>query len=348
MKKMTRIMSSVLLASAMLLLAACGNGGAKDKLVISTWGLGEDVLWADVYEPFEEQYNVEIVLETGTTPERYTKLESNPNSEVDVIELSQKAAADGYAAGLFETPDYTNIPNTQDLIPSAQKIIKDGSGTPYVINSIGIIYDQAAVGFEIKEWADLWKPELKGKISIPDITSTFGPAIVHIANDYKGGDLKADKGAAAFEGLKELHPNVVKTYTKSADLANMFSSGEITVAIVGDFGYPMIKDAHDAVEYMVPKTGTYANFNTIEINKNSKNKELAYKYIDWRISQEVQKNGAGTLNEAPVNATVELTPEEQANKTVGEIAETAKVIDYTFVNPLMDDWIDQWNRIMNQ
>ena len=31
-------------------------------------------------------------------------------------------------------------------------------------------------------------------------------------------------------------------------------------------------------EYVVPESGTYANFNTIEVNKNSDNKDLAYKY----------------------------------------------------------------------
>lgn len=101
------------------------------------------------------------------------------------------------------------------------------------------------------------------------------------------------------------------------------------------------------VEFVVPADYTYANFNTIDINKNSKNKDLAYMYINWRISQELQSVTAVTLNEGPVNKNVELTPEQSANMTYGDVAERAKSIDYSFVNPLMAQWTDQWNRTIN-
>ena len=47
------------------------------------------------------------------------------------------------------------------------------------------------------------------------------------------------------------------------------------------------------------------------------------------------------------NAMVELTPEQSANMTYGDVAERAKSIDYSFVNPLMAQWTDQWNRTIN-
>ncbi|MGB8455526.1 MAG: polyamine ABC transporter substrate-binding protein [Anaerocolumna sp.] len=320
--------------------------GEKRKLIVSTWGLSEDVLHEDVYGPFEKAFNCEVILEIGSTSERYTKLENDPNSSIDVIELSQSAAANGYGSGLFEKIDYTKIPNAADLIPAAKQITKTGYGPAYTINSIGIIYDPEAVGFEITKFSDLWNSELEGKISIPDITTTFGPAMVAIASDYKGVDLTSDNGAAAFEALSELKPILVKTYTKSSDLANMFASGEIVAAVVGDYGVPVIKEAAPQVAYVTPE-GTYANFNTIDINLNSDNKDLAYEYMNWRLSGELQATTAVTLNEAPTNSTVQLTKEQAANKTYGAVAEAAKALDYSLVNPLMEDWINQWNLIIN-
>ncbi len=322
------------------------TSGEKRQLIVSTWGLSEDVLHEDVYGPFEKAFNCEVVLEIGSASERYTKLENDPNSSVDVIELSQSVAENGYEAGLFEKIDYTQIPNAQDLIPSAKQMTESGYGPAYTVNSVGIIYDPEAVGFEITEFSDLWRSELEGKISIPDITTTFGPAMMAIASDYKGVDLASDNGAAAFVALSELKPNLVKTYTKSSDLANMFASGEIAVAVVGDFGVPVIKEAASQVTYVTPE-GTYANFNTIDINANSENKDLAYEYINWRLSAELQATTAETLNEAPTNKTVQLTEEQAANKTYGAVAEAAKALDYSLINPLMEEWIDQWNRIIN-
>ena len=326
------------------------NTGEKRQLIISTWGLSEDLLVSDVYGPFEEKFNVEIILETGTTAERYTKLASDPNSTVDIIELSQKAAADGYADGLFEKIDYTKVPNASDLIEGAATLTKSGYGPAYTVNSIGIIFNPETVGTDIKEWSDLWNTNLVNSIAIPDITTTFGPAMVAMASDVKGVDYTTDKGQTGFKALGELKPNVVKTYSKSSDLAIMFANGEIDAAIVGDFAYPVIKAAAPTVEYLVPASGTYANFNTLDINKNSKNKDLALEFINYRLGLELQTQNASpeTLNEAPTNAKVVLDEATAQFKTYGDVASRAKALDYSVINPLMSEWVDNYNRLMNQ
>lgn len=341
---------SLTMATA-IILAACGGGTTKEKptkLVISTFGLEQDKMQEDVFKPFEEEYNVEIVLESGTSSERFTKLQSNPNSTIDVIELSQSNAAVGVSEGLFETIDSSKVPNMENLIDSAKDLSADGSGPAYTLNSIGIVYNKETAGMEIKEWNDLWDPALKGKISIPDITSTFGPAMLYVASQHDNTDITKDQGKAALKAITDLSPNVVKTYSKSSDLANMFQSGEIVAAVVGDFAVPMITQANPDVAYIVPESGTYANFNTVNVNKNSKNKDLAYKYIDWRLSQERQEKTAKSLNEAPTNKEVVLDEETAKNKTYGAIAERTNKVDSKFVNENLEDWINQWNRILNK
>ncbi|ULT57348.1 ABC transporter substrate-binding protein [Neobacillus drentensis] len=352
MKKKLGLVSLTLVTASVL--AACGGGDkttSKEKpktLVISTFGLEEDKMQEDVFKPFEKKYNVNIVLETGTSSERLTKLKSNPNSTVDVIELSQSNSADGVSAGLFEKIDTSKVPNMENLIDSAKELSADGSGPAYTLNSIGIVYNKKTAGKEIKEWDDLWDPSLKGKVSIPDITTTFGPAMLYVANNHKNAEAKTISGKTAFKGITDLAPNVVKTYSKSSDLANMFQSGEIAAAVVGDFAVPIITESNPDVAYVVPASGTYANFNTININKNSKNKDLAYKYINWRLSQEVQEKTAVSLNEAPTNKNVVLNEETAKNKTYGDVAKRTNKVDSNLVNKNLASWINQWNRILNK
>ncbi len=350
---MKKFLSFCLIASLSLFsLTACGSSSSssasneKRTLVVSTWGLNEDILTEDVISPFEEMYNCEVVLEIGTTAERFTKLSSNPNSNVDVIELSQASSANGHALGLFETIDNTNVPNIDYLIDSAKDALEDGCGVAYVINSLGIIYDKDALGFEITSFDDLWREELVGKIAIPDISSTFGPAMLYLASDYKNVDIEEDNGEAAFEALEELKPHIVKTYSKSSDLANLFVAGEIEVAVIGDFAISTVLSASPNLTYTVPDV-TYANFNTVDINVNSENKDLAYAFINWRISNELQTKTAVSLNEAPTNSTVVLSEEDALNKTYGDVADNAKLLNYEFVNNNLSDWTDKWNRILN-
>ena len=309
--------------------------GDAQKLVLSTYGLSEDISEEEVYTPFENEFSCEIVTETGGTNDRYTKLAADPNSTIDVIELSQAMTAKGTDEGLFDT-----------LIPAAKEIAEAGQGVPYTINSIGIIYNPELTGFELTSFDDLWDERLAGMVSIPEITTTFGPAMVYVASDHAGVDVTTDNGEAAFKALADLKPNLVKTYTKSSDLINMFTSGEVAAAVVGDFGVPTIVAANPTLVYVTPD-GAYANFNTINVTKNCANKELAYEYINYRISEELQTKTGKALNEAPTNKDVTFTEEESKDMTYGDKAAKVKVVDYAFVNPILNNWIDQWNRTIN-
>ena len=351
---MKKLLKSLLGASMLVTLGACSSGGESSDetsctLTVSTFQLSEDIVNEDIIKPFEEQTGCEVITDLGNAADRYTKLENNPESGIDVIELNQSTAARGYEAGLFEKLEAAKVENINNLIGSAKTMQEEsGYGPAYTIQSVGIIYDSETLGYEIESWDDLWNSDLEGSIAIPDITTTFGPAMVYIASDHAGVDITTDDGEAAFAALEELKPNVVKTYTKSSDLANMFAAGEIKAAVVGDFAVLNIQKDDENAVYLVPESGTYANFNTIDVVASSDNKEMAYQYINWRISQELQSVTAVSLNEGPTNAGVELSEEQTASMTYGEVAENAKAIDYTFVNPLLTQWTDQWNRILNR
>ncbi|MDE1549145.1 ABC transporter substrate-binding protein [Jeotgalibaca caeni] len=349
---MKKLHTATLSLAATLLLAACGSQEATSsetskELVISTFALSEDVIDRDVFQPFEEAQATEITYEVGNSSERFTKLQNNPNSTIDVIELSQANAATGVAEGLFEPLDETKVPNLKLLVDGAKDAV-DTSGAAYTINSIGIIYNEEAAGMKIDEWSDLWDPSLAGKISIPDVTTTFGPAMLYVASDYKEVDITSDNGEAAFQALEELKPNITKTYTKSSDLANLFQSGEIVAAVVGDFAYPIISEANPDVAYIVPASGTYANFNTLNVVATSENKEAAYDFINWKLSQELQTKTAESLNEAPTNTEVTLEDAVAENKTYGDVAKRAKAVDFTFVNEHLEQWLTKWNQTLNQ
>lgn len=354
MKKWIALMLALTMA-----LAGCGKGkdeGASEggessdnkQLIISTWGLGEDNLMKDVFTPFEEEFGAKTVLEFASTSERLTKLKENPDVEMDIIELNQASAAEAEALGLFEKLDLSKIPNAANIIEPAKVLTENGYSIPFVVNSVGIIYNPNGAKGDIKDWADLWDPALKNRIAVPDISTTFGPAFVALAGEVAGVPIEQDNGEAAFAKIAELKPNIVKSYAKSSDLAIMFTNDEVDAAIVGDFAVNIIKEAFPEAVYLVPESGTYANYNVISIPKNSKNKELAYEFINYRISEATQLRTAASLNEAPTNKNVELTEELQLNKTYGDVAARAKTIDFKVVNDNLSSWIDQFNRLMSE
>ncbi|KRK64119.1 spermidine putrescine ABC superfamily ATP binding cassette transporter substrate-binding protein [Companilactobacillus tucceti DSM 20183] len=350
MKKNTKFFAIITTLLVTLLVAGCSNNSSSKEskqLTVSTFGLATKQMTNDVFKPFQKENKLKVKSQFGDSSSRFTQIEHNPNSSVDVIELAQNNAVAGQKKGLFKKLDFDKIKNFKYLSKEQQKLAKDTNSVPYTVNSIGIIYNPKTVG-KITSWDQLWDKKLENRIAIPDISTTFGPAMVYVASEHAKTDVTKDDGKAAFGALKELKPNVVKTYSKSSDLANMFKSGEIDAAVVGDFAVDMIQGAAPDVDYVVPESGTYANYDTVSILKNSKNTEAAYKYIDYRIGKDSQTVVAGSdsLNNAPVNSQVSLTRDVK-HMTFGDVAKRAKLIDFNYVNKELPTWIKTWNQTMN-
>lgn len=355
MKKNTKIFTIVTTLLAMLVIAGCSNNkGASKQLTVSTFGLATKQMTRDVFTPFGKDNNLIVKSQFGDSSSRFTQISHNPNSGVDVIELAQNNAVAGNNKNTFKKLDFSKLKNFKYLSKDQQKLAKETNSVPYTVNSIGIIYNPKKVG-KITSWDQLWDKKLANKIAIPDIATTFGPAMVYIANEhYQNTQVTSsfvDNGKVdenqAFNQLKALKPNVVKTYSKSSDLANMFKSDEIDVAVVGDFAVGMIKNAVPDVDYVVPESGTYANYDTASILKNSKNTDAAYKYIDYRIGKASQAKVAekNSLNNAPTNSSVTL--KDPQYMTYGKVAKRAKMIDFNYVNKQLPSWIKKWNQTMN-
>ncbi len=335
---------TVFVAGGQIIVSAQTEGAT---LVISNFGLADEKIIEAVVKPFEEKYGCTVIYEAGTNAERLTKLKNDPNTDVDVIYLSQQYAQDGFSAGLFDEFDYSQVPNADFVLEKAAFLREGLQGPAVTMNRLGIIYNTAEVG-EITSFADLWKPELAGKIAIPDIGTTFGPAVVAIASNYAGTDYKSDGGEGAFAALAELKPNIVKTYSKSSDLKNMFASGEIVAAMAAEFAYNTMGDDSTAnLVFIDPTEGAYLNFNTVNIVKSSEQKELAYLFVNHVLSVESQLAGAHIVPESAVNTEVVLEPEVAAKLTTIEIAEKSNVVDFEVVNENLSKWVDLWNSTLN-
>lgn len=314
------------------------------ELVISTWGYNEDLLRKNVFEPFEAANNVTIILETGNNSDRLNKIRTIENSSIDLIFLAESFAIQGIEEGLFAELNKDNMPNLANIYDMAKSPNGEAYGPAYTLNRTGIIYDPAAVDLEVTSWADLWNSAFENNSAIPEITTTAGPAMVAAAANAAGVDAFADTDAA-FAKLAEIKPNLVKTYGRSSELVNMFAQGEIVIGVAQDFAYGSIKEAVPTAEWVNPSEGAFVNLNTINVIKGSKNQAMAEKFIDWMLSEEVQKANALDKIDSPINVNVMLTEEEATGLTYGtELIESLVVLDLSKVNSAMDTWIDKWNR----
>lgn len=354
---MKKLLSLLLLSVLTFALAACTSNGNGDtdgdsaaekpsKLVISTWGFSEDFFREEVYKPFEEKHNVEIVLDTGNNADRLNKVRQG-NSDVDVIFLSDYYAQQGISDDLFEIIDRSKITNIEKIYETAKAPLGEDYGPAYTIAQFGIAYNPDEVKTPITGWKDLWNKELEGKITIPGITSTSGPMFLDAASKVSGSqEFNEDQ---AFTQMKKLMPNVVKEYGQTSEFVNMFSQGEIAAGPIMEMYFASLQEAVPNAKFVSPEEGGYAVMNTVNIVKGSDQKEMAEEFINHILSTEVQEKSAKAKVDSPVNTDVKLSEEDAKGLTYGEdVINSLTVLNMEYVNKNSKAWIDRWNRELAQ
>lgn len=329
-------------------LGGTATASAQSKtFTISWWGYNGEKMNANIIEPFKKICGCEIVFETGNNADRLNKLKLRDGKGVDVIYLSDSFSQLGIQEGLFQEIDPTKIPNLSEIYELG-RMPQGKYGPAYTIGRVGLVYDSAKVNPPITSWNDLWREDLKSSVSLPGITTTAGPMAVIEAGKHAGVDPYEDADKT-FEAVEALKPNVVKNYNTGSELVNLISTGEVRVAMAQDFTLASMQAAVKSMAWAKLKEGDIATLNTVNIPKGSENTDLAYKFIDFILSKDVQQKEAEQGVDAPINMKVELTPDQAKIWTYGaeQVASLSR-IDYAKMNEAKTDWIDRWNEVFGK
>jgi len=330
--------------SAVAMLSVAPTMAQGKTLTISWWGFNGEKLESIILAPFRAQCGCEIVFETGNNGERLNKIQIRNGGGVDVAYFSDSFSQLGIEAGLFQKIDPAKLPNLAGLYDLA-KDPQGGYGPAYSIGRVGIVYDSSKVSTPITSWDDLWREDLAGSLTLPGITTTAGPMVVLKAGDHAGVDAFEDADAA-FASVEALKPNVVKNYNTGSEMINLFSTGEVSAAIAQDFTLAQIQAAVPTAVWAELEEGAIATVNTVNIPTGAAEPELAYEFINFILSPEIQQQLAEQGVDAPVNTSVTLTPEQAALWTYGaDVIAGLQRVDYVKLNAAKTGWIERWNEV---
>ena len=325
-------------------IALTTGAASAETFTISWWGFNGDKLNEFIVQPFQEKCGCEVIFETGNNADRLNKIQIRGGSGVDVAYFTDSFSQSGIEAGLFQPVDRAKVPNIEGLYDLA-KAPQGEFGPAYTVGRIGIVYDTAQISDPITSWNDLWRDDLDGKVSLPGITTTAGPMVVVLAGEKAGVDAFADPDAA-FAEIEAIKGNVLKNYNTGSEVINLFSTGEIAVSMVQDFALGRLKEAVPTIAWAELSDGDIAVLNTLNIPTGAANPDLAHEFINFVLDPALQTTLAENGVDAPIVASVELSPEAAAGWTYGaEQIGSLKQMDYGKMNAAKSGWIDRWNEI---
>ncbi|MBV9053754.1 MAG: extracellular solute-binding protein, partial [Hyphomicrobiales bacterium] len=249
--------AAVLAIGAMLLATAPLR--AQDKLVVDIWGGNfRDGANEAIAKEFTKRTGMPVEFITGGTIDRLTKAKINrDHPESDVTVTTSHVGALYVSEGLFEKLDMAKLPNAKDLFPVAIR-------SPYHIGLYSYVYtpafrtDLMPPGYDIKSWKDLWAPEAKGKLGLPD----FDPSHIIIAAALLAGG-NAENWKLGIPLLEQLKPSIKAFYQSDATSQDLMKSGETPVQVLLSINAFHQMQQGIPIKIAIPKEGAVVGIDAI-------------------------------------------------------------------------------------
>lgn len=340
------LLGSALTLGAMHLFPGLSRAQAR-PLVFATFTGSWEVAHKEVLVPAFRRANgnANVVLDPMLSVDQIAKVRAAQASPpIDVMLHDPGPALQAIAQGLVEPYPVAQSAYYKDLIPAAQEPM----GPAGFFQVVGLTYNPDTVKTPPASWADLWKPEYKGRVGITNLNSTLGTGwLVEVAKVHGGSERNVDP---AFRQLAALKPNLGAVAANPGALASLYQQGQVDIS-PGNFNAIQILKAQGVpVEWVAPKEGAIAFKTTMHVTKNSPNRELAFKLIEAALSPEVQ---AKLMDEpyliVPTNAKVTMKGEiaRALAKDHAEVERKFVFQDWAAINEQRAGWIDRFNREIN-
>lgn len=309
----------------------------SETLVVPTLGGVWEQFWRENIAPaFTEATGANVTLDVGNgrvfgANLRAAGVEEPPYSIVMTNEVYAQALR---KEGFFEKLDLEKIPNYADLYPIAKTA--EGYGIVGTYSPIGIGYRTDMVPAP-SAWKDLWNDDYKGLIGLYNFANSAGKMTLLLASKIFGED-QYDSDAG-FKALADLGQVIQVDFNLSTAMA----SGEIAIAPFDFAEIVRLKKQGLPVDYVIPEEGVIAFDQTMNILANAPNKDLAYAYINFLISPEIQEMLMKQFYTSPTNSKVivpeELTPEVPIS---GEAMSEILQWDWAYVNENQSALSERW------
>lgn len=341
-------LTSLRVALAFAALGCASAHAAPTLYVAGVGGSTEQMYKSKIIPAFEKLHDVKVVYVAGNSTETLAKLQAQKGrQQINVAMMDDgpmyQALQQGLCGELSDGPVY------QDLYPLA-RLSPQATGIGMVATGIG--YNEEAFkkrGWDAPDsWEDLTDPRYKQLLGMPPVTNTYGlHTLVEMARLRGGGEKNIDPG---FKALKdEIGPNVLAWVSAPGEMDGMMQNGDVVMAVYGSGRAVALQGTGFPLKFIYPKEGGVAlQLAACGVTPNAE-PELSQTFIQYVLSPEVQTIQAHENGFAPVNKTVQLSPDIAARMPYGPDKVSALIkVDWETINQQRSEWTTRWNRTVER
>lgn len=326
-------------------------GAPAPREIVALVGIGYgDVVNRTIVPEMLARFNARVIVQEALNTEAYTKvLAQRNNPEVSVVTADIPAFLLGQKAGLWSKIDPAIVTNMRAIQPLAKAPPLGEFAVAIAANTVGIQYRtdiflqrgwSAPTGF-----ADLWRPEFKGRVALTSTTSGVGiRALVILAKMRGGGEGNIESGFALAKDLVQ-RGQVSFFATNSATFNSTMERGETWIGIQFSEGGLQFRARGAPVGFVHPEEGVSLGLGLYVIVKGSPNQDLAQHFVNLALGEEFQR--AATLERFAIPVRLNLSLPPAMARVLPLSADQWKTMynhDWDVIAAKRAEWHDRWLR----
>lgn len=274
-------------------LAACsssGSGGGGDaasgSLRISNWPA---YMAPDFVKTFQDKEGITVDYkeDLNDNEEWFAKikepLQRKQDIGADLAVPTTFMAVRLQQLGFLSELNHANIPNIENLRPDLLEASVDPGrkfSAPYMSGFVGIGYNKAATGRDIKTIDDLWDPAFKGRISLfSDTQDALGMIMMSQGSSIdKPDEATIQKAIDLVKEQKD--KGQIRRFTGN-DYLDDLAAGNLVVCQAYSGDVVQLQADNPDVQFVIPESGGTTFVDTMVIPNTTQHQDWAEKWINY-------------------------------------------------------------------
>jgi spermidine/putrescine transport system substrate-binding protein len=304
---MKTILHGACLALLVIIAAVSPGHGADKVLNLYIWS---EYIPEEVLADFTRETGIKVNISTYDSNEAMYAKVKLVGKGYDLVVPSSDYVGLMRRQGMLTRIDTKKISNFKQISPQFTDLSFDPGNTysvPYMWGSTSLAINTDIVPAEtVQKLADLWKPELKGKLLMPnDPREVMGIGLKVLG--YSINEKDPEHLRQAYEKLRTLMP-MVRVFDSDSPKQALLS-GEVAVGLVYNGEAYIANSENEAIRYIYPPEGFSLWLDSFCIPRGAENVDAAYRFIDYVLQPKISAIISESMGySSPIAKVVELLP----------------------------------------
>lgn len=335
--------------------AGLGGGGPSGPLNVAVYGgVFQEVMEAELFEPFREEVDYEVQSEAQPTSEealtQYQNAVDAGEAPVDVAIMANTGVLQGMNSDLWHVWDADDFDNTQYIQDS---LLRESDGGLVSIGAlswyINMVQNTDVIEEPITSWEALWDSQYEDQLGLLTYASNSFLLEVAATVHFDGKEIlnSRDGIEQVLEDLQGVKPQANFWYANEAEFQQRLRDGQVPAGqlynditlVMQDDGAPVQTNFVD--EGSILDSGHWVTLSSSELT------EQAREFIDYASQPEIQDRIAQNLYTSPTIERKHSELDDETYETIAGPGPSEAIVPKYELYVEEQDWVNEkWNEFI--